>query len=209
MISSGNKELDMHIGGYRGELTIIYGPGASGKTTLAIVATIGQLDKEKKVVFLDTENGFSIDRFMQICGPNYLYYLDKLLVLKIPSFDRQCKEIDKLMNFINIDLIIVDSLGAYYRKEVKNDANDANRKMERQLKVLTEIARKNIPIIVTNQVYTDTTNNEIKMVGGDMVKKWAKCLIELQKDPRKIILKRPEERHINFEIVNEGIKLLL
>ena len=207
MINSGNKDFDTYIGGYRNELTIIYGPGASGKTMFAVIAAIGQLDKEKKVVFLDTENGFSIDRFMQLCGPNYLSYLDKLLVLKIPSFEEQCKRIDQLMNFVDIDLIIVDSLGFYYRKEVKNNVKDVNRKLERQLMVLTEIARKGIPIIITNQVYTDPTNGEIKMVGGDMVKKWARCLIELKKDPRKIVLKRPEEKTIHFEIVNDGIKI--
>src|SRR3989344_6744348 len=102
MINSGNKYFDTYIGGYRNELTIIYGPGASGKTMFAVIAAIGQLDKEKKVVFLDTENGFSIDRFMQLCGPNYLSYLDKLLVLKIPSFGEQCKRIDQLMNFVDI-----------------------------------------------------------------------------------------------------------
>ena len=209
MISSGNKDFDAQIGGYRNELTVIYGPGASGKTTLSVLAAIGQLDREKKVVFLDTESGFSIERFMQISGPNYISYLDKLLVLKISSFEEQCKRIDQLMNFIIIDLIIIDSLGAYYRKEVKNNPNETNRKMERQLKVLTEIARKNIPVIVTNQVYTDPVNGEIRMVGGDMVKKWARCLIELKKEPRRIIIRRPEERIINFEIVNEGIKTLL
>ncbi|MEK6952368.1 MAG: DNA repair protein RadB, partial [Nanoarchaeota archaeon] len=72
MIGSGNKELDGLISGYGNEISIIYGPAASGKTTLAILSMVGQLKRDKKVVFVDTEKGFSIDRFMQICGLSYL-----------------------------------------------------------------------------------------------------------------------------------------
>ncbi|MBI2499321.1 AAA family ATPase [Candidatus Woesearchaeota archaeon] len=209
MISTGNKELDSFLDGYGNDINVIYGPAASGKTTLAIIATIGQLKKDKKVVFLDTENGFSIDRFMQICGISYLNYLDRLLLIRINNFEEQCKKTDSLINLVGIDLVIVDSLGIFYRKEVKEDHLEINRKMDRQLRVLTEITRKGVPVIITNQVSTDAETGEIKMVGGDMVKTWAKKLIELKKEPRKIILKKPEEKEIKFEIVNEGIKLFL
>lgn len=209
MIGSGNKELDGLISGYGNEISIIYGPAASGKTTLAILSMVGQLKRDKKVVFVDTEKGFSIDRFMQICGLSYLNYLDRLLLIRVNNFDEQCKKIDSLMNLVGIDLVIVDSLGVFYRKEVKENPSEVNKKMDRQLRILTEITRKGVPVIITNQVSTDLENNEIRMVGGDMVKSWAKKLIELKKDPRKIILKKPEEREAKFEIVNEGIRLFV
>ncbi|MEK6952671.1 MAG: hypothetical protein AABX29_06685, partial [Nanoarchaeota archaeon] len=155
------------------------------------------------------EKGFSIDRFMQICGLSYLNYLDRLLLIRVNNFDEQCKKIDSLMNLVGIDLVIVDSLGVFYRKEVKENPSEVNKKMDRQLRILTEITRKGVPVIITNQVSTDLENNEIRMVGGDMVKSWAKKLIELKKDPRKIILKKPEEREAKFEIVNEGIRLFV
>jgi len=208
MISSGNKELDFLIEGYGNEVTIAYGPGSSGKTTLALIAAIGQLKKDKKVVFLDTEKGFSIERFMQISGISYLNYIDRFLLMKANNFEEQCKRIDSLINLVDVDLIIIDSLGVFYRKEVKENPLEINRKMDRQLRVLTEVTRKGIPVLVTNQVSANLENNEIKMVGGDMIKDWAKKLIELKKDPRKIILKRPEEKEAKFEIVNEGIKII-
>ncbi|MEK6826096.1 MAG: AAA family ATPase [Nanoarchaeota archaeon] len=208
MISSGNKDLDSAIGCFEKELNLVYGPAASGKTTLSKIIAIGLLDKNKKVVFLDTENGFSVDRFMQLCGSNYLYYLDKLLLLKVNSFEEQCNKIDQLLYFVNVDLVIVDSLGALYRKEVRENPNDVNKKIERQLRILTELTRRGITVIVTNQVYTNPETGEIQNVGGEMVKKWAKKLIELQKDPRKIILRRPEEKEVLFEIMNDGIKII-
>lgn len=208
MISSGNKDLDNLIGGYDKEVTFIYGPAASGKTTLALVTAIKQLDMDKKVVFIDTENGFSIDRFMQLCGTNYLYYLDKLLLIKVNNFQEQCEKVSILINLVSADLIIVDSLGAYYRKEVRDNHVEINKKMERQLKILTELSRRGIPILITNQVSTHPDSGEIKMVGGEMVKKWGKKLIELKKDPRKIVLRKPDEKENKFEITNEGIMLL-
>ncbi len=190
MISSGNKELDNFLdGGYLNELNIIYGPAASGKTCLCLVASCDVLKKNKKVVYLDTENGFSIERFMQICGPGYLLMLDRLLLLKANNFEEQCKKIDSLMNIVNTDLIIVDSLGTYYRKDVKNSPVEVNKKMDRQLRVLTKITRSGIPVIVTNQVSTNPESGGLSMVGGNMVKKKKKKLIELKKDPRKIIIK--------------------
>ncbi len=208
MISSGSRELDESISGYGKEVTIIYGPAASGKTTLCVVCLSELLKKDKKVVFVDTENGFSIERFMQISGPGYITMLDRLLVLKATNFEDQCRKIDSLMNLVNINLIIIDSLGFHYRKIVRENSGYANEKMERQLRILTEISRKGVPILITNQVSTNPENNEVRMVGGDMVKKWCKCLIELKKDPRRIILIKPEEREVLFEIVDSGIKVL-
>lgn len=208
MISSGNKELDDFLGnGYKKELTFIYGPGASGKTTLCTLCTCDLLKKDKKVVYLDTENGFSIERFMQICGPGYLLMLNRLLVLKANNFEDQCRRIDSFINFVNIDLVIVDSLGFHYRGEVKNSPKEINKKMDRQLRILTEITRKGVPVIVSNQVSTNPDDGEIKMVGGEMVRKWGKGLIELKNDPRRVLLKNPEEKEIGFEIVDEGIKI--
>lgn len=208
MISSGNKDLDDVVDGYGKEINLIYGPGSSGKTTLAKIVAVSQLKKGKKVVFLDTENGFSIERFMQICGIDYLNYLDRLLLLKANSFEDQCKRIDSLINLVDIGLIIIDSLGVFYRKEVKENPLEINKKLDRQLRILTEITRKGIPILITNQVSTDIESSEIKMVGGDMVKNWCKKVIELKKDPRRIILKKPEEREKKFKIMNEGIMVL-
>ena len=95
---------------------------------------------------------------------------------------------------------------------------EVNRRLARQLKQLNEIARKqNIPVIVTNQVYSEFQkdyNPEEKtfsMVGGDLLKYWSKCLIELHnfRGKRKLILRKHRslpEKELAFEIVNTGIR---
>ena len=79
---------------------------------------------------------------------------------------------------------------------------------------MIEIARKrNIPSILTNHVYADFSSpNNVKIVGGDILKYSSKCLIELKKlsgNNRLAIIKKhrsiPENKEIKFEIKNKGI----
>ena len=57
----GNKNPDIKL---------IYGPAAAGKTTYCLLTSISMAKKGKKVMFIDTENGFSIERLKQLCGPD-------------------------------------------------------------------------------------------------------------------------------------------
>jgi len=85
-----------------------------------------------------------------------------------------------------------------------------NDELVRQMRTLAEIARKReIPVILTNQVYR--WDNESRMVGGDIVRYWAKCLIELVNDRgnRKAILRKHRsmpEKELEFEIKNSGVR---
>jgi len=88
------------------------------------------------------------------------------------------------------------------------------------MRVLAEIARKQkIPIIITNQVYTGFLSEddwkkgvqrEVNIVGGDLLKYWSKCIIELKQDGNRrkaILLKHRSlpKKEINFEIKEKGI----
>ena len=81
------------------------------------------------------------------------------------------------------------------------------------MRSLLEIARKhNIPVIATTQVYADMENkDEVKLVGGNIVKNISKCIIELKKSGqnRIAIIKKhrsiEEGKEIMFKIVDEGI----
>ena len=78
------------------------------------------------------------------------------------------------------------------------------------MRVLAEIARKqNIAVLVTNQIYQ--WDKESKMVAGDVLKYWSKCLIELVNDDgkRTAHLRKHRslpEKKLDFVIVNEGVK---
>ena len=74
-ISSGSTDLDEWLaGGYENDIiTTLYGPAGSGKTNLCLIAAANLASQGKKVIFIDTEGGFSIERLKQIAGENGEY----------------------------------------------------------------------------------------------------------------------------------------
>lgn len=197
------------IGGLNGEINCIYGPATSGKTTLAILASIEAAKKGGRVLFIDTEGGFSIDRFKQMAGDNYIDLLQRIIIFRVRSFEEQTQKIKDIYRIINkFNLVVVDSLSVFYRKAIHENLKDTNEKMIEQLRILSHIVKEyQIPVLLTNQVYAKPGTDEDMMVGGEMVKKFAKKLISLHVEPRKLKIIKPEEKEINFKIVAEGIVL--
>ena len=171
----------------------------------AVCFTCGtHLKEKKKVIYIDTENGFSIDRFKQLT--NDLSLLDNLLLIRVKNFQEQIEKINSLKKLKNIGLVIIDSLGNHYREEVKKEHKEVNEKLAEHLNDLREITRNNIPVLLTNQVYADIEKNKIVPVGGEMVKKFCKKIIELQVKPRRIFIQtKPEEKYMEFKIEENGI----
>lgn len=205
MINSGNVDLDNFLNSGYNDLTIIYGPAASGKTTLALMASL-ELAKQKKGYFLRHREWFSFERAKQM-SVLYKELLDYIFLFKINNFEEQCERIEELNKIVSkFSLIVVDSIGNYYREELKSNVIKINREMEKQLRILRDYSKKfNIPIIITNQVYTNIHKKEIDLVGGNMVRDFSKCLLELKKDPRKVVMKKPETKEMYFRIVDGGI----
>ena len=208
-------------GGYESDaITTIYGPAGAGKTNLALLAAIETARKGKKVLFIDTEGGYSVDRLKQLAPNDYKKVLDKMVFLRPTNFDEQKTIFEKLSQMVNakFGVVIVDTLTMLYRLELaRGKAVTLNRELGRQLGLLTEIARKKkVPILLTNQVYSSfderENSNGVRMVGGDIFAYSSKCLVELQITPdnkRRAILRKhrslPCEIELLFQIVQEGI----
>ena len=220
---TGSKILDeMLEGGYEKDIiTTIYGPAGSGKTVICILAAMTAAINNKKVIYVDTEGGFSVERLKQIASSiskDYKEILNDIIFLRPTTFEEQKKSFEKLKEIVNdkIGIIIVDSIAMLYRLELgkSEDFQEVNRELGRQIGYLTEIARKkNIPVLVTNQVYMDfDEKDKVNIVGGDILKYGSKCLMELQITPdnnRRIILRKhrsiAEQKEILFKIVESGI----
>lgn len=234
-ISAGSYDLNKFLfGGYETDIiTTIYGPGGSGKTNICLLAAVSQAKKGNKVIYVDTEGGFSSDRVHQLLGEdksNFENVLSNMMILKPTSFEEQEEAFEQLLRFVkkqDIALIIIDSIAMLYRLELGDairtedteNIKEVNRKLANQLRVLTEISRKqNIPVIVTNQVYSQFIRDEneqkekqVSMVGGDLLKYWSKCIIEVQNYRGRRVLKLRKhrslpEKELEFEIVNNGIR---
>lgn len=218
-IPTGSKILDKMLeGGYEKDvITTIYGPAGSGKTILAMLCSINMARTGKKIIYIDTENSFSIERLKQI-ALDYKKILDKIVFLKPVSFEEQKKSFERLKDLVNdkIGLIIVDTIAMLYRLELgqNEEVYEVNRTLGKQISFLSEIARKkNIPILITNQVYSNfEEKGKVNIVGGDILKYGSKCLIELQITPqnnRRVILKKhrsiSQEKSFYFKIVQTGI----
>ena len=222
-ISAGSYDLNKWLfGGYENDIvTVLYGGAGTGKTNFCLLASVSQAKKGKKVVFIDTEGGFSSERVKQLVNDegNYKEVLKNILLLKPTNFSEQKKAFDELSKHLKdqVSLIVVDGMTILYRldfaaarEKSDEEIQKINSELVKQIKTLAEIARKkNIPVVVTNQVYR--WEDSSKMVGGDILQYWGKCLIELVNDKgRRIAYLRKHrslrESSLNFQIVNEGIK---
>ena len=231
-VMTGSRDLNLWLeGGYeKGIVTLLYGPPASGKSNFVILAACHCAKKDKKVIFIDTEGSFSIDRIKQISGGIPEMILKNIVILKPTSFFEQKNaflKMEKEFRSKNIGLVIVDSLTMLYRLELAearkkgfDEVKRINSDLAKQMNSLYEIARKKeIPVLITSQVYNDFLSEEdwmkgkeagVNVVGGDILKYWSKCIIELKNKngKKKAIIRKHRslpEKEFNFDIVNEGI----
>lgn len=219
-----NNFLDEIIGPIQKDtITCVYGPPGIGKTTFSFLYINKVVSESKKVIYIDTEGGFSVERLKQI---NPKINLNNILVFSIRDFDEQEKTILKLLKLIEktkkVGLVVVDSLVMLYRLKLgdkEENIKSINSKLANQLRELNYISRnKKIPIIVINQMYKvkkdilENSDTENKMVGGTTIEYWAKTILELDKihDIKQIKLikhkTRKEGEIIKFELNDFGFK---
>lgn len=200
-------------------LTSFYGGPGTGKTNMCLLATLECARKNGKIIFIDTEGGFSFERLKQL-NPDLDSVLDRIELVEPKDFDDQGKVIRSLPER-DADLVIVDSMAALYRLEYAdprpNTKNvlEANRELSKQLSILSNIAReKNIPVMITTHTFRNWDTKEHDIIGGDSVKYWSKAIVFFERtnktSERKATLKKhrylPEGGDVKFMLVNEGIK---
>lgn len=157
VISTGAIALDLAlgVGGFpRGRIVEIYGPEASGKTTLALSVIAQAQKKGGQCAFIDAEHALDPVR-AQIIGVN----LDDLLMSQ-PDTGEQALEItETLIRSGAMDVIVVDSVAALVpRAELEGDMGDSvmgmqARLMSQALRKLTgAISKSKTVLIFTNQL---------------------------------------------------------
>ncbi|MDE7438241.1 MAG: recombinase RecA [Muribaculaceae bacterium] len=187
-IPTGSIGLDyaLGVGGIpRGRITEIYGPEASGKTTLAI-HVIAEAQKQGGIcAIIDAEHAF--DRF----------YAEKLgvdvnnLWIAQPDNGEQALEIaEQLINSGAIDVLVIDSVAALTPKaEIEGEMGDKNvglhaRLMSQAMRKLTgTISRTRTCCIFINQIREKigvTFGNPETTTGGNALKFYSSVRIEIR-----------------------------
>lgn len=157
IIPTGSIALDLAlgVGGFpRGRIIEIYGPEASGKTTLALHVIAEAQKMGGSAAFVDAEHGLDPQRAESI-GVN----LDELLVSQPDTGEQALEIVETLVRSGAIDVIAIDSVAALVpRAEIEGEMGDAMigvqaRLMSQALRKLTgAISKSKTVVIFTNQL---------------------------------------------------------
>jgi len=156
-ISTGSLSLDLAlgVGGLpRGRIVEIFGPEASGKTTLALHVIAEAQKRGGIAVFIDAEHALDV-QYAKKLGVK----IDELLLAQ-PDTGEQALEIaEHLIRSGGVDVIVIDSVAALVPKaEIEGEMGDAHmglqaRLMSQALRKLTAtISKSNTILIFVNQI---------------------------------------------------------
>ena len=156
-ISSGSICIDsaLGVGGFpRGRIIEIYGPEASGKTTLALHAIAETQANGGVTAFVDAEHAFD---------PSYARGIGIKtgeLLISQPDYGEQALEIvDQLVRSSAVDMVVVDSVAALTPKtELDGDMGDTHVGLQARLmsqalrKITATVSRSKCTVIFINQL---------------------------------------------------------
>jgi recombination protein RecA len=189
VIPTGSLSLDvaLGVGGIpRGRVTEIYGPEASGKTTIAqhIVAEAQKIGGT--AAFIDMEHALDPD-YAAACGVD----IENLLVSQ-PDTGEQALEISEaLVRSGAVDVIVIDSVAALVpRAEIEGEMGDSHmglmaRLMSQALRKLSgAIKQTNTAVIFTNQLRQKigvVFGNPETTTGGNALKFYASVRLDVRR----------------------------
>lgn len=154
-ISSGSLVLDSLAGGGfpKGRIIEIYGPEASGKTSIALNAIADVQRKGGNALFIDAE---------QALDPGYARILgvdtDKLGITQLSIAEQILYVARKMASSGTVDLIVIDSVAAMIPKEEYENPDKVQvallaRVLSKHLRLLATVANQNnCTIILLNQI---------------------------------------------------------
>ncbi len=189
VISTGSLALDLAlgVGGLpKGRVVEIYGPEASGKTTLALHVVAEAQKKGGIAAFIDAEHALDI-HYAKKLGVK----VDELL-LSQPDTGEQALEITEiLVRSGGVDVIVIDSVAALVPKaEIEGEMGDAHmglqaRLMSQALRKLTAtISKSNTIVIFVNQIRMKIGimfGNPETTTGGNALKFYASIRLDVRR----------------------------
>jgi recombination protein RecA len=156
-IPTGSPALDLAlgVGGIpRGRVVEVYGPEASGKTTLALHMVGGAQGQGGVAAFIDAEHALD-PRYARSLGVD----MESLLINQPDSGEQALDIVEALVRSSALDIVVVDSVAALVpRAEIEGEMGDQTVGMQARLmsralrKLAATIAKSRTTVVFINQV---------------------------------------------------------
>jgi len=157
LISTGLLGLDNLLGGgiAGGIILDIFGPGAIGKTQLAMQISLNAL-QEGLVLYQDTTGGFRPERMLQLIKSKGLQtsLLDKMIIARITNSAEQVEYVKKIFE-LSPKLVIIENITDLFSFEYSRESSLLEkhvRFMEYMHTLSLSSINTKIPIVVTNMI---------------------------------------------------------
>ncbi len=197
-LATGSLGLDiaLGVGGVpRGRVIEVFGPEASGKTTLSLSIIANAQKQGGEAAFIDAEHAFDASYAKKI-GVN----LDNLLISQPDSGEQALEIVETLVRSSAVDVIVVDSVAALTpRAEIEGEMGQSFMGLQARLmsqalrKLASVISKSKTCVIFINQIRMKIGvmwGNPETTPGGRALKFYASIRIDLR---RIASLKKGEE----------------
>ena len=188
VISTGSISLDaaLGVGGVpKGRIVEIYGPEASGKTTLALHMVAEAQKKGGLAAYIDAEHALDPE-YAKKLGVD----IDNLFISQPDSGEQALEICDQLVKSGALDIIVIDSVAALVPKaEIDGEMGDTHvglqaRLMSQALRKMTAtISRANTCVIFINQIRMKIGvlfGNPETTTGGNALKFYASVRLDVR-----------------------------
>ena len=171
----------------RGRVVEVFGPEASGKTTLALHAVASAQAAGGNAVFVDAEHALDT-RYAEQLGCD----VDNLVVAQPDTGEQALEVVDTFVRSASVDIVVVDSVAALVpRAELEGEMGDPHmalqaRLMSQALRKLTHsLARSNTLILFLNQIRSKVANfgygpSEVTP-GGNALKYYSSVRLDIRR----------------------------
>ena len=214
--SSGSTKLDGLLGGgYRaGTLTEIFGKSNSGKSQLAMQASVEAASLGHRVLYIDTEGSFRPERLEQMSlarGRDAAGILERVVCVRSDSAAEQMEAVRRMQSraaTTSCRMVVVDTLTRNFSVDLPGATNLASRQGAIGVH-LSEMSRdaylNGRAYVLTNRVTFGPTHDV--PIGGKTVEQLVGASVRLERTGASVAATRVENgRSVLLEVSGGGVR---